>query len=187
MTTFKILGNLKIKTLLRFHCAEYFKKLNTVKLGYNELGYNEHSVITNNFLVPIGHFTTLNNPVITNNFSRSRAVRYNRVSLYLFSCGSSVPRLFYQHDLANKILLFNKLFSERQLPKYSYFQSNPIIVCQFSPEPNFMRFFQLTLCSTLKCGKVTSQNQKREDLLIRLVRTKNNLDPCHFEPSLFQC
>ncbi len=39
--------------------------LNTVKLGYNELEYNEHSVITNNFLVPIGHFTTLNNPVIT--------------------------------------------------------------------------------------------------------------------------
>jgi hypothetical protein len=37
----------------------------TVKLGYNELGYNEQSVITNNFLVPIGHFTTLNNPVIT--------------------------------------------------------------------------------------------------------------------------
>ncbi len=31
---------------------------NTVKLGYNELGYNEHSVITNknNYLVGLGHF-----------------------------------------------------------------------------------------------------------------------------------
>jgi hypothetical protein len=39
--------------------------LNTVKLGYNELGYNEHSVITNKFLDNIGHFTTQMNPVIT--------------------------------------------------------------------------------------------------------------------------
>jgi len=32
--------------------------LNTVKLGYNELGYNEHSVITNKIisLVCLGHF-----------------------------------------------------------------------------------------------------------------------------------
>ncbi len=32
--------------------------LSTVKLGYNELGYNEHSVITNknNYLVGLGHF-----------------------------------------------------------------------------------------------------------------------------------
>ncbi len=31
---------------------------NTVKLGYNELGYNEHSVITNkkHILVGLGHF-----------------------------------------------------------------------------------------------------------------------------------
>ncbi len=30
----------------------------TVKLGYNELGYNEHSVITNKniYLVGLGHF-----------------------------------------------------------------------------------------------------------------------------------
>jgi hypothetical protein len=31
---------------------------NSVKLGYNELGYNEHSAITNNFFSPKGHFTT---------------------------------------------------------------------------------------------------------------------------------
>ncbi len=32
--------------------------VHTVKLGYNELGYNEHSVITNknNCLVGLGHF-----------------------------------------------------------------------------------------------------------------------------------
>ncbi len=30
----------------------------TVKLGYNELGYNEHSVITNRFLSKIGHIST---------------------------------------------------------------------------------------------------------------------------------
>ncbi len=36
-----------------------------MKLGYNELGYNEHSVITNKFLGKIGHFTTQMNPVIT--------------------------------------------------------------------------------------------------------------------------
>ncbi len=35
-----------------------------VKLDYNELGYNEHSVITNKFLGKIGHFTTQMNPVI---------------------------------------------------------------------------------------------------------------------------
>ncbi len=54
-------------------------KRTTVKLGYNELGYNEHSVITNKFLDEIGHFTTQMNPVITNKNGRSRAVRYNRV------------------------------------------------------------------------------------------------------------
>jgi hypothetical protein len=38
----------------------------TVKLGYNELGYSEHSVITNKFLSQIGYFNTQINPVITN-------------------------------------------------------------------------------------------------------------------------
>ncbi len=38
---------------------------NTVKLGYNELGYYEHSVITNKFLGKIGYFSTQMNPVIT--------------------------------------------------------------------------------------------------------------------------
>ncbi len=46
----------------------------TVKLGYNELGYNEHSVITNKkiYLVGLGHFSDTffgyneQNPVITN-------------------------------------------------------------------------------------------------------------------------
>jgi hypothetical protein len=41
------------------------EKICTVKLGYNELGYNEHSVITNKFLGKIGHFTTQMTPVIT--------------------------------------------------------------------------------------------------------------------------
>ncbi len=36
----------------------------TVKLGYNELGYSEHLVITNKFLGKIGHFSTQMNPVI---------------------------------------------------------------------------------------------------------------------------
>ena len=31
---------------------------NTVKLGYNELGYNEHLVITNKFCGPNGHFAS---------------------------------------------------------------------------------------------------------------------------------
>ncbi len=39
---------------------------NTVKLGYNELGYNEHSVITNGLSSQIGHLSTQINPVITN-------------------------------------------------------------------------------------------------------------------------
>ncbi len=38
---------------------------NTVKLGYNELSYNEPSVITNKFLGKIGHFSTHMTPVIT--------------------------------------------------------------------------------------------------------------------------
>jgi hypothetical protein len=38
----------------------------TVKLGYNELGYSEHSVVTNRFLSQIGHIGTQINPVITN-------------------------------------------------------------------------------------------------------------------------
>ncbi len=38
----------------------------TVKLGYYELGYNDHSVITNKFLSKIGHISTQINPVITN-------------------------------------------------------------------------------------------------------------------------
>ncbi len=40
--------------------------LDTVKLGYNELGYNEHSAITDGFLSHIGHISTQINPVITN-------------------------------------------------------------------------------------------------------------------------
>ncbi len=53
----KNVGQLKT-TLVKFNC-------HTVKLGYNELGYNEHSVITNKFLSKIGHFSTQINPVIT--------------------------------------------------------------------------------------------------------------------------
>ncbi len=53
------------------------KLKSTVKLGYNKLGYSEHSVITNTYiyLVGSGHFMTdypcynEQNPVITNKFS----------------------------------------------------------------------------------------------------------------------
>ncbi len=67
------LSNHQIDLLIRI----FF--LNTVKLGYNELGYNEHSVKTNIFLSQIGHISTQINPVITNRNGCSRAVRYNRV------------------------------------------------------------------------------------------------------------
>jgi len=35
---------------------------NTVKLGYNELGYNKHSVITNDFFSPKWSFYYINQP-----------------------------------------------------------------------------------------------------------------------------
>ncbi len=38
----------------------------TMKLGYNELGFYEHSVITNIFLGQMGQFTTQINAIITN-------------------------------------------------------------------------------------------------------------------------
>jgi hypothetical protein len=57
-------------------------KLGYNELGYNELGYNEHSVITNEYFGPKCKLTAQIDPVITNGFGRSRAVRYNRVSLY---------------------------------------------------------------------------------------------------------
>ncbi len=47
--------------------------LNTVRFGYNELGYSEQ------FLRQIGHFSTQINRVITNKNVLSCAVRYNRV------------------------------------------------------------------------------------------------------------
>jgi len=34
------------------------QKQNTVKLGFNELGYNEHSVITNEYFGPKSQFST---------------------------------------------------------------------------------------------------------------------------------
>jgi hypothetical protein len=64
----------------------------TVKLGYNELGYNELPLITNKFFQFFQsqmHIIYINLPgynefpVITNKYGRSQAVRYNRVSLYL--------------------------------------------------------------------------------------------------------
>ncbi len=36
----------------------------TVEIGYNELSYNEHSVLTNKYLGKLGHFSTQMNPVI---------------------------------------------------------------------------------------------------------------------------
>ncbi len=40
--------------------------LATVKLGYDELGCNKHSVITNRFLGQIVYFSIQINPLITN-------------------------------------------------------------------------------------------------------------------------
>jgi hypothetical protein len=40
----------------------YWVFITTVKLGYNELAYNEHSVITNKYLGKIGHFSAQMNP-----------------------------------------------------------------------------------------------------------------------------
>ena len=62
----------------------------TVKLGYNELDYNELPVITNKFFQffsPKIHIYYINElgynelPSITNEFGQSQAVRYNRVWL----------------------------------------------------------------------------------------------------------
>jgi len=44
--------------------------LTTVKLGYNELGYNEHSVITNKQFGPKCPFTTQIDPVIIKSLKR---------------------------------------------------------------------------------------------------------------------
>ncbi len=49
-----------------------------MKLGYNELGYYKHSVITNKFFSPNDHYIHK-----SNKFSRSQAVCYNRYSLYI--------------------------------------------------------------------------------------------------------
>jgi hypothetical protein len=71
---------------------------------------NEHSVITNRFLVQIGYNSTQMNPVITNKNDRSRAVRYNRVSLYSkILINSFQPAMF-----VNK--LGKNLNSHSQLP-----------------------------------------------------------------------
>jgi hypothetical protein len=40
--------------------------ITTVKLGYNELGYNEHSVITNILLSKFGPNSKQINPVVAN-------------------------------------------------------------------------------------------------------------------------
>jgi len=45
---------------------EQAKNYCTVKLGYNELGYNEHSDIMNKYFGPKSPFTTQIDPVITN-------------------------------------------------------------------------------------------------------------------------
>jgi len=67
-------------------CVRY-----TVKLGYNKLGYNEHTVILNNISRPKWPFSTQINPVITNpgyngQICWSRAVRYDQVWLYRENC-----------------------------------------------------------------------------------------------------
>jgi hypothetical protein len=43
-----------------------FTTISILKKNTLKLGYNEHSVITNNFLSKIGHISTQINPVITN-------------------------------------------------------------------------------------------------------------------------
>ncbi len=64
----------------------------TVKLGYNELGYNELPVIMNKFfqffqsqinIIYINLPGYNEFPDITNKYGRSQAVRYNQVSLYI--------------------------------------------------------------------------------------------------------
>jgi len=42
------------------------------------LGYNEHSVITNEYFGPKSQFSTKIEPVITNEFGWSQALHYNR-------------------------------------------------------------------------------------------------------------
>ncbi len=48
-----------------------------VKLGYNELGYNEHSIISNKkyLLVSLRHFINEQNPVIRNNFMTNKLLK----------------------------------------------------------------------------------------------------------------
>ncbi len=43
-----------------------YSELGYSEVGYSELACNEHSVTTNIFLSQIGHFSTQNNPIITN-------------------------------------------------------------------------------------------------------------------------
>ncbi len=45
-----------------FVLVNKMKYLTTVKLGYNELGYNEHSVITNKLFGPNWSFYYINQP-----------------------------------------------------------------------------------------------------------------------------
>jgi len=42
----------------RCSLAEQIMQWYTVKLGFNELGYNEHSVITNEYFGPKSQFST---------------------------------------------------------------------------------------------------------------------------------
>ncbi len=66
----------KLCHLLIFKCGTGNKKAylcnsidhNTVKLGYNELGYNEHSVITNKFFSPNWSFSYINQPGYNEHF-----------------------------------------------------------------------------------------------------------------------
>ncbi len=53
----------------------------TLKLGYNELGYKGHSIVTNKLVShkwPFLHKSTINK------FGRFRSVRYNQVWLYFY-------------------------------------------------------------------------------------------------------
>ncbi len=68
----------------------------SVQLQWNSV-VNEHSVITNRFLNQIGYFSIQINPVIPSKNGRSRAVRYNPVSLYFQIVQISVFQLMFRH------------------------------------------------------------------------------------------
>ncbi len=79
---------------------------NTVKLGYNELGYNEHSVIANKniYLVGFGHFYVI--------FSRLWRTKpgYNEQNL-----NKSINFCRKKYEIEGKFQYFCAIFTKHQL------------------------------------------------------------------------